>query len=66
MTEVADVLNTRHEVAKENGWKEKPPAKSAFIKAVLEDNNLIRRPIFVDGDRVVIGWDEKAIRKLLG
>ncbi len=62
---VAAVLNTRHKVAKENGWKEKAPTKAAFTKAVLEDNNLLRRPILISGKEIVIGKDEDAIRALL-
>ena len=54
---VLAVLNTRHE----KGWAEKPPAASVFAKAVAEQPNLIRRPILVDGDRVVIiGFDKPA------
>ena len=59
------VLNTRHKVAKEKGWKEKAPSKAAFVAAALEDNNLLRRPTIVRGDRAVVGYDEDAIRALL-
>ena len=62
---VAEVLNTRHKVAKENGWKEKAPSKAAFTKAALEDNNLLRRPVIVRGKKAVVGFDEEAIRDLL-
>ena len=62
---VASVVNTRNKTAKELGWKEKAPSKTAFIAAVLEDNNLIRRPILISGKKIVIGKDEDAIRDLL-
>ena len=62
---VADVLNTRHRVAKENGWKDKAPSKTAFVKAALEDNNLLRRPVILRGNAGVVGFDEDAIRDLL-
>lgn len=62
---VADVLNTRHELAREKGWKEKPPSKAAFVAAVLGDNNLLRRPITIAGDRVVVGFDEPKLKALL-
>ncbi len=62
----ASVLNTRHKVAKENGWKEKAPSRTAFVKAALEDNNLLRRPTIVRGQDAVVGFDEDAIRELLG
>lgn len=63
---VAEVLNTRHKTAKENGWKEKAPSKAAFTAAVVEENNLLRRPILIKGKSVVVGKDEGAIRELLG
>lgn len=62
---VAEVLNTRHKVAKEKGWKEKAPAKAAFVKAALEEPNLLRRPVLIRGRQAVVGFDEAAIRKLL-
>jgi arsenate reductase-like glutaredoxin family protein len=64
--EVAALVNTRHKVAKERGWKDKAPAKTTFIKAVLEEPNLIRRPVLVRGKRAVVGKDEDAVRELLG
>ncbi len=62
---VASVLNTRHKVAKEKGWKEKAPSKTAFVVAALEENNLLRRPILLSGGEAVIGKSEAAIRDLL-
>lgn len=58
---VLAVLNARHEIAKEKGWVTKPPSASVFAKAVAEQPNLIRRPILIDEDRVVIiGFDRPA------
>jgi len=58
---VAAVLNTRHATAKEKGRVEKPPTAAVFAKAVSEDVNLLRRPILIDGERVVIiGFDKPA------
>jgi arsenate reductase-like glutaredoxin family protein len=61
----AKVLNTRHAAAKERGWKDTPPAAEAFIAAVLDEPNLLRRPILVKGKQIVVGKDEAAIRTLL-
>lgn len=58
---VLAVLNTRHATAKEKGWIENPPSAAVFAKAVSEEVNLLRRPILIDGDRVVIiGFDKPA------
>lgn len=62
---LADVINTRHAIAKERGWKTKPPAKAELITAALEENNLLRRPVTIHGGRAVIGSDEDALRALL-
>ncbi|RMG06341.1 MAG: hypothetical protein D6731_26005 [Planctomycetota bacterium] len=62
---VSEVLNTRHKLVKEKGWKEKAPSKTAFLRAALEDNNLLRRPILIRGKKLVVGKDPEAIRSLL-
>ena len=61
---VAKVMNTRHATVKEKGWVEKPPAVSTFAKAVVADVNLLRRPILIDGDTVIVGFDKTAYAKL--
>ncbi len=63
---VADVMNTRHKTAKEQGWKDKPPSKKVFLKAVLEENNLLRRPIVIHEGQAVVGSKLEEIRALLG
>ena len=59
-------MNTRHKLVKANGWKEKAPSKAAFLKAALEENNLLRRPIVVSNGALVVGRDLEGIRALLG
>jgi len=61
---VAAVLNTRHAMAKEKGWVASPPSAAAFAKAVVADVNLLRRPIVIDGDRVIVGFDREAYKQL--
>jgi arsenate reductase len=61
---VAAVLNTRHATAKANDWATKPPSAAAFAKAAAADPNLLRRPIVIAGDRVIVGFDPKAYAKL--
>lgn len=61
---VAAVLNTRHATAKEKGWVASPPSAAVFAKAVVADVNLLRRPIVIDGDRVIVGFDREAYKQL--
>jgi arsenate reductase-like glutaredoxin family protein len=61
---VAAVLNTRHQLAKANHWVAKPPSATAFAKAAVAEPNLLRRPILIDGKRVIIGFDRDAYAKL--
>jgi len=61
---VAAVMNTRHATAKAQGWVTKPPSAAAFAKAVAADPNLLRRPIVLDGDRVIVGFDPDAYATL--
>ena len=61
---VAAVLNTRHAIAKEKGWVESPPDAATFAKAVAKEPNLLRRPIFVAGKKLIVGFDKPAYAKL--
>ena len=61
---VAAVLNTRHATAKANDWGTRPPSAAAFAKAAAADPNLLRRPIVIAGDRVIVGFDLNAYAKL--
>jgi arsenate reductase-like glutaredoxin family protein len=61
---VAAVLNTRHATVKEKGWVAKPPSPAEFVKAVAKEPNLLRRPIVVAGDKIIIGFDRDAYAKL--
>jgi arsenate reductase-like glutaredoxin family protein len=61
---VAAVLNTRHATAKENGWADKPPSAAEFTKAAAAEPNLLKRPIVVAGDKVIVGFNKTEYGKL--
>ena len=61
---VAAVLNTRNAVVKEKGWVAAPPDAATFAKAVVADPNLIKRPILVAGNTLIVGFDKAAYAKL--
>jgi len=52
-----EFLNTRNELYRERDMKNSPPTRAEALKLMSETPNLIRRPILVDGDRIVLGSD---------
>jgi arsenate reductase-like glutaredoxin family protein len=47
-------------------WKERPLPKSKkeAIELMIENPNLIRRPILIKGPKVIFGFDKEAYGKL--
>ena len=62
---VADILNTRTPLYRERNMKAKPPSKEEAIQLILKDQNLLRRPVIVKGNRKLFGFNESDLRKLL-
>jgi arsenate reductase len=58
-------LNARNELYREQNMKEKPPTRAEAIKLMAKTPNLIRRPVVIRGDQIVLGYDEEAFKKLL-
>lgn len=57
-------LNPRNELYRRKHMKEDPPSRSAAIRMMAKEPNLIRRPVIVGGGRVVVGFDENGIARL--
>lgn len=57
-------LNPRNELYRARKMGEKPPSREEAIRLMARNPNLIRRPIVVAGGKMVIGYDEKALREL--
>jgi arsenate reductase-like glutaredoxin family protein len=55
---VARALNPRHALVRERGWVEKPPSVTELAAAVAADMNVLRRPIYIAGKTVLIGYDK--------
>jgi arsenate reductase-like glutaredoxin family protein len=55
-----DFLSTRSPRFKELGWDRRLPSKKEAIARMLEEPNLIRRPVIVDGAKVYFGFDKKS------
>jgi len=58
-------LNPRNELYRQRKMAEKPPAKAEAVRLMSRTPNLIKRPVVVRGDQMVLGLDEAAYRKLL-
>ena len=51
-------LNSRNELYRERNMKENPPSRAEALRLMSQNPNLIKRPILVDGDRVLVGTVE--------
>ena len=58
-------LNPRNELYRTRNMKNNPPSRSAAIKFMSKNPNLIRRPIVIKGAKIILGNDEAAFEKLL-
>jgi arsenate reductase (glutaredoxin) len=58
-------LNQRNELYRTKNMKENPPSRAEAIKLMAKTPNLIRRPVVIGGDQIVLGYDEEALKKLL-
>jgi arsenate reductase-like glutaredoxin family protein len=54
-----EFLNTRNELYRERGMKENPPSRAEALNLMSENPNLIKRPILVDGGKIVLGSEVK-------
>jgi arsenate reductase-like glutaredoxin family protein len=59
-----DFLNAKNELYRKLRWKEKPPSRAEALKWMAKEPNLIRRPIVIRGNRMILGYDEKALKDL--
>ena len=57
-------LNSRNELYRERNMKDHPPSRSEALRMMAGEPNLIRRPIVISGRRLVLGFDEKALKEL--
>ena len=58
-------LNPRNELYRTKNMKEKPPTRTEAVKLMARTPNLIRRPVVIRGDQIVLGFDEEVLKKLL-
>ena len=61
----APMLGTKSPKYKELGLKERRLSKAEAITLMVQDNNLLKRPILVHPKGVIIGFDAVAYAKLI-
>ena len=57
-------LNPRNELYRERGMRENPPSREEALKLMASNPNLIKRPILVKGQSVLLGFAEEEWRKV--
>jgi arsenate reductase-like glutaredoxin family protein len=60
-----DFLNSRNELYRKMKMAERPPSPAETIRLMAANPNLIRRPLVARGRRLVAGFDEVALARLL-
>jgi Spx/MgsR family transcriptional regulator len=58
-------LSQRNELYKKKNMSEHPPTRADAIKLMAKVPNLIRRPVVIRGEKIVLGYDEEAFKKLV-
>jgi arsenate reductase len=58
-------LNTRNAMYRTRNMKDNPPGRAEAIKLMAKNPNLIRRPVVIRGEEIVLGHDEDAFRRLV-
>lgn len=58
-------LNSRNDLYRERNMAERPPSRTEALKLIAANPNLIRRPVVIRGGRIVLGYDETALKKLV-
>jgi len=64
--DIISFLNTRNEQYREQKMKANPPARDEAFRLMAANPNLLRRPLLVDGDEILLGFDEAAYRRKAG
>jgi arsenate reductase-like glutaredoxin family protein len=58
-------LNSRNDLYRERNMAEKMPSREEAIRLMSRNPNLIKRPIAVRGDQMVVGLDVTAYMELV-
>jgi arsenate reductase len=57
-------LNTRNELYRKRNMRKNSPSRDEALKLMAAEPNLIRRPIVLRGQDIVLGYDEEALARI--
>ncbi|MBI2027843.1 MAG: Spx/MgsR family RNA polymerase-binding regulatory protein [Deltaproteobacteria bacterium] len=63
--DVKSSLNPKCKTYKEKKLSKRTLTKTEAIRMMIDDPNLIRRPLFVLGDKYLQGFDESAVKEII-
>ena len=63
-TDVREFLNPASVMFRQRRMESAPPTRAEAIRLMMEDPNLIRRPIIIKGKRKVFGFEKTILRGL--
>ena len=57
-------LNPRNRFYRQRNMKDHPPSRQQALEMMAAEPNLIRRPIVISRCRLILGFDEEALKRL--
>jgi arsenate reductase len=57
-------LNARNERYRKMNMAANPPSRAEALRLMAREPNLIRRPVVIRDGKIVLGYDEEALKKL--
>jgi Spx/MgsR family transcriptional regulator len=59
-----EFLNTRNDLYRAKNMKQNPPSRAEALRLMAATPNLIRRPVIIAGDTILLGFNPEAIDEL--
>jgi len=61
---IGPYLNPRHPLYQERNWAQNPPPREEALRLMVEDPNLIMRPLIRQGDRLLARPDAETLAEM--
>ena len=59
-----EFLNTRNDLYRAKNMKQNPPSRAEALRLMAATPNLIRRPVIIAGEKILLGFNPEAIDEL--